>query len=178
MTSVLQPYYDCLRAAIFAYELTAMPMLTGTLITATGFLPIGIAKSTVGEYTFAIFAVTVIALLASWVASVIFVPLLGTWLLKTPPHVAHARENAIENRRENTLEHSHENAAENTGELHDNFNTPFYMTFRRLVAWCVRRRWLTIGATALVFALGMAGMGRVQQQFFPDSTRPEILVSL
>lgn len=178
MVRKMEEGYDRLRAATFAYELTAMPMLTGTLITATGFLPIGIAKSTVGEYTFAIFAVTVIALLVSWVASVIFVPLLGTWLLKTPPHVAHARENAIENRRENTLENSHENAAENTGELHDNFNTPFYMAFRRLVAWCVRRRWLTIGATALVFALGMAGMGRVQQQFFPDSTRPEILVSL
>ena len=101
MVRKMEEGYDRLRAATFAYELTAMPMLTGTLITATGFLPIGIAKSTVGEYTFAIFAVTVIALLASWVASVIFVPLLGTWLLKIPPHVAHARENAIENRREN-----------------------------------------------------------------------------
>ncbi len=159
MVRKMEEGYDRLRAATFAYELTAMPMLTGTLITATGFLPIGIAKSTVGEYTFAIFAVTVIALLASWVASVIFVPLLGTWLLKTPPHVAHAQNNGHEN-------------------VHDNFDTPFYMAFRRLVAWCVLHRWLTIGATVAVFALGMAGMSRVQQQFFPDSTRPEILVSL
>ena len=115
MVRKMEEGYDRLRAATFAYELTAMPMLTGTLITATGFLPIGIAKSTVGEYTFAIFAVTVIALLASWVASVIFVPLLGTWLLKTPPHVAHAQNNGHEN-------------------VHDNFDTPFYMAFRRLVA--------------------------------------------
>ena len=74
-----------MRAATFAYEVTAMPMLTGTLITAAGFLPIGMAKSTVGEYTFAIFAVTVIALVLSWWVSVYFVPYLGTLLLKAKP---------------------------------------------------------------------------------------------
>jgi len=77
MVRKMEEGYDKFRAATFAYELTAMPMLTGTLITAAGFLPIGIAKSTVGEYTFAIFAVTVIALLVSWVASVYFVPYLA-----------------------------------------------------------------------------------------------------
>ncbi len=154
------------RAATFAYEITAIPMLTGTLITATGFLPIGIAKSMTGEYTFAIFAVTVIALLVSWVASVVFVPLLGAWLLRVPPHVAAARAQAL-----------------NSGEApahepHEVFDTPFYNSFRRLVRWCVVHRWLTIGATVALFALGVLGMGKVQQQFFPDSSRPEILVDL
>jgi multidrug efflux pump subunit AcrB len=90
MVRKMEEGYDKVRAATFAYELTAMPMLTGTLITAAGFLPIGIAKSMTGEYTFAIFAVTVIALVLSWIVSVYFVPYLGTLLLKVPPHVAAA----------------------------------------------------------------------------------------
>lgn len=157
MVLKLEEGYDKMRAATFAYELTAMPMLTGTLITAAGFLPIGIAKSAVGEYTFAIFAVTVIALVLSWLASVYFVPYLGTLLLKRPPHVA---------------------AAGVTDHPHEVFDSPFYTAFRRLVHWCVEHRWTTIGATLLTFALGIAGMGVVQQQFFPDSNRPEILVDL
>ena len=88
MVRKLEEGYDKARAATFAYEATAMPMLTGTLITAVGFLPIGMAKSTVGEYTFAIFAVTAAALLISWLVSVYFVPYLGTLLLKTKPHAA------------------------------------------------------------------------------------------
>lgn len=157
MVLKLEEGYDKMRAATFAYELTAMPMLTGTLITAAGFLPIGIAKSAVGEYTFAIFAVTVIALVLSWLASVYFVPYLGTLLLKRPPHVV---------------------AAGVTDHPHEVFDSPFYTAFRRLVHWCVEHRWTTIGATLLTFALGIAGMGVVQQQFFPDSNRPEILVDL
>ena len=78
MVRKLEEGYDKVRAATFAYEATAMPMLTGTLITAVGFLPIGLAQSTVGEYTFAIFAVTAAALLISWLVSVYFVPYLGT----------------------------------------------------------------------------------------------------
>ena len=85
MVRKMEEGYDKVRAATFAYEITAMPMLTGTLITAAGFLPIGMAKSTVGEYTFAIFAVTVIALVLSWLVSVYFVPYLGTLLLKPKP---------------------------------------------------------------------------------------------
>ena len=85
MVRKMEEGYDKVRAATFAYEITAMPMLTGTLITAAGFLPIGMAKSTVGEYTFAIFAVTVIALVLSWLVSVYFVPYLGTLLLKAKP---------------------------------------------------------------------------------------------
>jgi len=153
MVRKMEEGYDRVRAATFAYEVTAMPMLTGTLITAAGFLPIGMAKSTVGEYTYAIFAVTVAALVLSWWVSVYFVPYLGTLLLKVKPH------------------------AEN-GDAHELFDGPFYANFRRAVTWCVEHRWKAIAATVLLFALGIVGMGRVQQQFFPDSSRPEILVDL
>ncbi|MDM0042115.1 efflux RND transporter permease subunit [Variovorax sp. J22G21] len=153
MVRKMEEGYDKVRAATFAYDVTAMPMLTGTLITAAGFLPIGIAKSVTGEYTFAIFAVTVIALVLSWIVSVYFVPYLGTLLLKVKPHDPDAPP-------------------------HELFDSPFYNTFRRAVNWCVEYRWLTIAATVLIFALGIVGMGKVQQQFFPDSSRPEILVDL
>jgi multidrug efflux pump len=86
MVRKMEEGYDKVRAATFAYDVTAKPMLTGTLITAAGFLPIGLAKSVTGEYTFAIFAVTVIALVLSWIVSVYFVPYLGTLLLKVKPH--------------------------------------------------------------------------------------------
>ncbi|RRD56621.1 efflux RND transporter permease subunit [Comamonadaceae bacterium OH2545_COT-014] len=179
MVRKMEQGYDKLRAATFAYEITAMPMLTGTLITAVGFLPIGLAKSTVGEYTFAIFAVTVIALLVSWVASVVFVPLLGAWLLRTPPHVAQAAQARLNGAQAAGGDAPAPGAlAAHDEEPHEVFDTPFYASFRRLVRWCVVHRWLTIGATAALFALGMLGMGKVQQQFFPDSSRPEILVDL
>lgn len=153
MVRKMEEGYDRVRAATFAYEVTAMPMLTGTLITAAGFLPIGMAKSTVGEYTFAIFAVTVIALVLSWWVSVYFVPYLGTLLLQVKPHVGKAGE-------------------------HELFDGPFYRHFRTAVTWCVEYRWKAIGITIFIFAMGIVGMGRVQQQFFPDSSRPEILVDL
>ncbi|MBV8502396.1 MAG: efflux RND transporter permease subunit [Paucibacter sp.] len=152
MVRKLEEGYDKMRAATFAYELTAMPMLTGTLITAVGFLPIGMARSMTGEYTFAIFAVTAAALLISWLVSVYFVPYLGALLLKTKP--AHA------------------------GEVHEHFDSPFYNTFRKIVGWCVEHRWKTIVMMVLLFVLGLGGMKLVQQQFFPDSSRPEILVDL
>ncbi|MBT9463625.1 efflux RND transporter permease subunit [Hydrogenophaga sp.] len=151
MVRKLEEGYSMVRAATFTWEATAMPMLTGTLITAAGFLPIGLANSTTGEYTFAIFAVTVIALLLSWVVAVFFVPYLGVRLLKVKPHV---------------------------GEVHEVFDGPFYVRFRAVVDWCVQHRWITIGATVLTFVLGIVGMGQVQQQFFPDSSRPEILVDV
>ena len=169
MVLKLEEGYDKVRAATFAYEITAMPMLTGTLITAAGFLPIGIAKSVTGEYTFAIFAVTVIALVLSWIVSVYFVPYLGTLLLKPPPSRAtqgHALQGAGEAPEENLTGH------------HEVFNSPFYSAFRRLLNWCVAHRWITIGVTVLTFALGIVGMGKVQQQFFPDSSRPEIIVDI
>ena len=153
MVRKIEEGYDKVRAATFAYEITAMPMLTGTLITAVGFLPIGIARSTVGEYTFAIFGVTVLALLVSWVVSVYFVPYLGTVLLKTK-------------------------STQDGAEHQEVFDTPFYNAFRRTVNWCVQYRWITIGLMVLTFALGIGGMGRVQQQFFPDSSRPEVLMDV
>ncbi len=163
MVTKMEEGYDKVRAATFAYEVTAMPMLTGTLITAAGFLPIGMAKSQTGEYTFAIFGVTVIALVISWVVSVYFVPYLGTLLLKVKPHPHHDESASL---------------ASHPGEISAVHNTPFYKVFRATVNWCVQHRWVTIGATVLIFALGIVGMGKVQQQFFPDSSRPEILVDI
>src|SRR4029450_6905823 len=104
-------------------------------------------------YTFAIFAVTAAALLISWLLSVYFVPYLGPLLLKTKPHAA-------------------------SEQPHELFDTPFYERFRRLVNWCVQHRWITIGLTIGTLVLGLAGMGKVQQQFFPDSSRLEILAHL
>ena len=152
MVRKLEEGHDRVRAATFTYELVSMPMLTGTLITAAGFLPIGLAKSVTGEYTFAIFAVTSAALVISWVVSVYFVPYLGFLMLRNRQRPA--------------------------GDVHDLFDTPFYSRFRRVVDWCVQHRWITIGLTVATFAAGLAGMGKVQQQFFPDSSRPEILVDL
>ena len=152
MVRKLEEGHDKVYAATYAYDVTSMPMLTGTLITAAGFLPIGLAKSVTGEYTFAIFAVTSAALVISWIVSVYFVPWLGAALLKTRPH-AH-------------------------GQAHETFDTPFYARFRKVVSGCVRHRWWTIAATVALFAAGLFGMGKVQQQFFPDSSRPEILVDL
>jgi multidrug efflux pump len=163
MVRKMEEGYDKVRAATFAYEITAMPMLTGTLITAAGFLPIGIAKSVTGEYTFAIFAVTVIALVLSWFVSVYFVPYLGMLILKAPAHVKQL---------------AHDEHAGADGEVHELFDSGFYNVFRKAVNWCVQYRWITIGATVLVFALGIVGMGKVQQQFFPDSSRPEIVVDI
>jgi multidrug efflux pump subunit AcrB len=153
MVRKLEEGYDRVRAATFAYEATAMPMLTGTLITAVGFLPIGLAQSTVGEYTFAIFAVTAAALLISWFVSVYFVPYLGVRLLRTKPHA-------------------------DGDQPHELFDSPFYARFRATVSWCVQHRWITIGLTIATLVLGLLGMGKVQNQFFPDSSRPEILIDL
>jgi len=154
MVHKLEEGYDKVRAATAAYEITAMPMLTGTLITAVGFLPIGMANSAVGEYTFAIFAVTAAALIVSWVVSVYFVPYLGQWLLRTKPKMVLG------------------------GAQVDLYDTPFYRRFKGLVNWCVAHRWATIGLTIGALVLGFVGMGKVQQQFFPDSSRLEILADL
>jgi multidrug efflux pump subunit AcrB len=154
MVRKMEEGYDRMKAVTAAYELTAMPMLTGTLITAVGFLPIGIAKSAVGEYTFAIFAVTAAALIISWFVSVLFVPYLGFLLLKKPAH------------------------ATPEGTQHEHFDTPFYERFKTVVAWCIDHRKKAIMATVATFVLGIVGMSQVQQQFFPDSSRPEILVDI
>lgn len=154
MVRKLEEGDDRVKAVTAAYELTAMPMLTGTLITAVGFLPIGIAKSAVGEYTFAIFAVTAAALIISWFVSVLFVPYLGFLFLKTSEHIV------------------------SNGQQHEHFDTPFYQRFKTIVAWCIDHRRKAIMATVASFLLGIVGMSQVQQQFFPDSSRPEILVDI
>ena len=140
-------------AATFAYTSTAMPMLTGTLITAAGFLPIGFAKSAAGEYTFSMFSVNALALLISWFVAVLFTPYIGYILLKVKP------------------------AASADGH-HELFDTPFYNRLRRLVNWCVDWRKTTIALTLAGFFLGVFGFRFIEQQFFPDSSRLELMVEL
>ncbi|MGT2429124.1 efflux RND transporter permease subunit [Cupriavidus basilensis] len=152
MVRKLEEGFSKMEAATFAYTSTAMPMLTGTLITAAGFLPVGLARSTVGEYTFAIFAVTAMALVLSWLAAVYFTPYLGYLLLKSRP------------------------AGE--GEQHEVFDTPFYNRFRQLVNWCVTWRKTVIVITLVAFGLGLYAFKFVEKQFFPDSSRPELMVEL
>jgi len=141
------------EAATFAYTSTAMPMLTGTLITAAGFLPIGLAKSAAGEYTFSMFSVNAIALIISWFVAVVFTPYIGFLILKVKPHAP--------------------------GEAgHEVFDTPGFQRFRRIVTWCVEWRKTTIGLSLLVFFLGVYGFNFIEKQFFPDSSRPELMVEM
>ncbi|MFO1345127.1 MAG: efflux RND transporter permease subunit [Rhodocyclaceae bacterium] len=155
MVVKMEQGWDRFRAATFAYTSTAFPMLTGTLITAAGFMPVGFAKSGAGEYTFSIFAVVTIALLVSWGVAVVFTPYLGYKLLD-PAKLA-AKHQAHE----------------------DIYETGFYRRFRSVVEWCVQRRWLVIGATLGAFVLALVAFnGGVQKQFFPASSRPELLVDL
>ena len=136
------------QAATFAYHSTAFPMLTGTLVTVAGFVPIGLNNSSAGEYTFTLFAVIAVAMLVSWVVAVLFAPVLGVHILsaKVKPK------------------------SETPGRLAQVFNSG--------LLWCMRNRWWTIGATVLMFVMAVFGMGLVQNQFFPASDRPEILVDL
>lgn len=151
MAVKLEQGYDRLRAASFAWTSTAFPMLTGTLITAAGFLPIATAASSTGEYTRSIFQVVTIALLASWVAAVVFVPYLGDKLLPARP-TAHKE--------------------------HDPYQSRFYRRLRDLVESCMRRRYLVIMATVTLFAASIALFGLVPQQFFPSSTRTELMLDM
>ncbi|RDI50514.1 multidrug efflux pump subunit AcrB [Microvirga subterranea] len=136
------------HAATFAYTSTAFPMLTGTLVTVAGFVPIGFARSAAGEYTFSIFAVVAIALIVSWIVAVLFAPLLGVWILKKPK-TAHSGEPG-----------------------------PVMRAFRRLLILAMRARWITILATLVLFGAALYGTRFVPQQFFPSSDRPELLVDL
>ena len=156
MVVKMEQGWDRFRAATFAYTSTAFPMLTGTLITAAGFTPVGFARSGAGEYTFSIFAVVTIALLVSWLVAVLFTPFIGYKLLNAEQLLAKGQEHG--------------------GNIYD---TPFYRRVRATVDTCVRRRWWVIGATVLAFvlALGVFATG-VQKQFFPASSRPELLVDL
>ncbi len=148
MVTRLEHGDDKEHAATFAYTSTAFPMLTGTLVTVAGFVPIGFAHSAAGEYTFSIFAVVAIALIASWVVAVLFAPLLGVWILKKPKAV-----------------HSEEPG-------------PIMRTFRRFLVLAMRARWVTVLVTLGLFGAALYGMRLVPQQFFPSSDRPELLVDL
>ena len=149
MARKLEEGFGRFRAATFAYTSTAFPMLTGTLITAVGFLPIATAKSTTGEYTFAIFAVVTLALLISWIAAVAATPFIGHWLLK-----------------------------DRRSDAHEVFDSRFYRGLRALIEFCMRHRWVTILATIVAFGGGVVGMQATEKQFFPSSDRAEILVEL
>ncbi|MDD5113192.1 MAG: efflux RND transporter permease subunit [Methylobacter sp.] len=151
MARKLEEGWDRINAATYAYRATAFPMLTGTLITIVGFLPVGLAQSQAGEYTVAIFQVMAISLLLSWLGAVVFTPYLGFLLLKVQPHSA-----------------GH----------HDLFDTPFYNRLRHWVAWCVEHRKKVIIATVALFGIGVATLTQVPEQFFPLSNRPEVIIDL
>jgi multidrug efflux pump len=173
MASKMEQGWDRTKAAAFAYTSTAMPMLSGTLVTAAGFLPIATAASSTGEYTRSMFQVVVIALLVSWLAAVIFVPYLGYRLLPDFKD-SHGQTSGLKR----VLARVMKRREQATAISHDLYQTPFYCRFRALVAACVRHRWLVILLTAAIFALSIFGFKFVQQQFFPDSTRPELIVDL
>lgn len=135
-------------AAVYAYKTLAFAMLAGTLVTIAGFVPIGFAQSSAGEYTFSIFAVVGIALIASWFVAMIFAPLLGTMLLRPPKVNRSAEPNFV------------------------------LRAYRRVLAAAIRARWLTIGVTLGFFALSIMLLGLVPRQFFPPSDRVELLVDL
>jgi multidrug efflux pump subunit AcrB len=158
MAVKLEQGFDRMKAAAFAYAHTAFPMLSGTLVTVAGFLPIALARSSTGEYTRSIFQVSAIALLLSWLAAVIVIPLLGYRLLP-------------ERRRDHASE-------EPARAAQDVYGAPFYQRFRRWVTWCVDHRWGVIAGTVSAFALSLGAFTLVPRQFFPSSDRPELLVDL
>lgn len=172
MASKMEQGWDRVKAASFAFTSTAMPMLTGTLVTVAGFLPIATAVSSTGEYTRSIFQVSAIALVISWFAAVIFVPYLGYHLLPDYAHQPKPSRLKLWLSTRLKLSSSTEN------HHHDIYNTAFYRAFRSLVTLCVRYRKTVIVITLAAFVLSIAGFGKVQQQFFPDSTRLELIVDL
>ncbi|SDS44674.1 efflux RND transporter permease subunit [Pseudomonas prosekii] len=157
MAIKMEQGFDRIKAASYAWTSTAFPMLTGTLITAAGFLPIATAQSGTGEYTRSIFQVVTIALLASWIAAVVFVPYLGEKLL---PDLAKIH------------------AAKHGAGQPDPYATPFYQRVRRLVEWCVRWRKTVITLTVVLFLASIVLFRFVPQQFFPASGRLELMVDL
>ena len=136
------------KAATFAYDTLAFPMLTGSFITAAGFVPIGFARSSAGEYTFSIFAVVSIALIVSWFVAVLFAPLLGVWLLRVPKQEKDPKPSRIMG------------------------------AFRALLLTAMRRRWITVAITLACFVASLLAMPLVPRQFFPASDRPELVVDL
>jgi len=160
MVTKLEAGWERVRAAEFAWQSTAFPMLTGTLVTAAGFLPVGFAVSAVGEYAGGIFWVVAIALVASWFVAVIFTPYLGLKLL--PDFAArHAKKHG-----------------DKPIDPHAMYQTRLYRGLRAIITWCVDHRFVVVLATIGVFVASIIGFGRVQQQFFPLSERPELFFEL
>jgi len=156
MVVKMEQGWDRFKAATFAYTSTAFPMLTGTLITAAAFTPVGFSKSAASEYTFSIFAVVTTALLVSWIVAVVFTPYLGYRLLDPAKLIAKAQRHGA-----------------------DVYDTPFYRRLRAVVEWCLRNRWKVILATVLIFVLSIVAFGKfVQQQFFPAASRLELMVDV
>lgn len=178
MAIKMEQGYSRMKAAGYAWTSTAFPMLTGTLITAAGFLPIATAASSTGEYTRSIFQVVTIALIVSWVAAVLFVPYLGDKLLpdfNNAPQKAPWYQRLIARLRKQP---EPEPVVHHAGEHFDPYQTGFYQRFRQLVNWCVTYRKTVIAVTVGIFVLSVAMFKVVPQQFFPPSNRAEILVDL
>ena len=199
MAIKMEQGWDRMRAASFAYTSTAFPMLTGTIITAAGFLPIATAKSGTGEYTRSIFQVTSLALIISWFAAVIFIPYFGYkflpdykngvpvitprirrlagWVARVPLIGKRLALRIVPTDATHANDHgaSHNPA---THVDHDVYGRPFYVRFRAVVAWCVTHRKTVLLATLLLFFTSIFAFNFVQQQFFPSSTRVELLVDI
>ena len=149
MIRKLEEGVDRFKAATFAYTSTAFPMLTGTLVTVAGFLPVGFAKSGAGEYCFTLFAVVAISLLVSWIVAVVFIPYVGNFMLKEKP----------------------------AGEVQHQ-ESRMTAWFRARLVWALERRKRVLVATAVLFVLSLGAFSFIEQEFFPASDRPELLVSL
>jgi multidrug efflux pump len=181
MSVKLEQGWTRVRAAAFAYTSTAFPMLTGTLVTVSGFLPIALAKSGTGEYTRSIFEVSAIALLVSWLAAVIVIPLLGYHML--PEHHQRAKPGEewwarwLPQRWNETRRARAAAVVHHEGDI-EIYETPFYLRFRGWLDFCLKNRFLVLGATVALFVVSLAGFGLVPKQFFPSSDRPELLVDL
>ncbi|ENV07075.1 hypothetical protein F967_00435 [Acinetobacter sp. CIP 102637] len=176
MAIKMEQGYSRLKAAGFAWQTTAFPMLTGTLITAAGFLPIATAQSGTGEYTRSIFQVVTIALIVSWIAAVLFVPYLGEKLL--PDFTKQQQKAAWYLRLWARLRKQPEPVVEAHGTHHDPYQSRFYQSFRNVVEICITYRKTVIAITVGIFVLSVAMFKLVPQQFFPPSNRAEILVDL
>jgi len=186
MATKMEQGYDRLRAASFAWESTAFPMLTGTLITAAGFLPIATAASSTGEYTRSLFQVVTIALVVSWIAAVLFIPYLGDKMLPDlfnpqPPKPGSLSARWHAKRQQWAARYpalANLIAPPQHGHDHDPYQRPFYRSFRRFLDGCLRHRWWVIAATIALFVFSLMMFRFVPQQFFPDSTRPELMVDI
>ncbi|HAV3917716.1 TPA: efflux RND transporter permease subunit [Acinetobacter baumannii] len=178
MAIKMEQGYSRIKAAGFAWKATAFPMLTGTLITAAGFLPIATAQSSTGEYTRSIFQVVTIALLVSWVAAVLFVPYLGEKLLPDFTKTGHQAPWYVRLWARITKKPQPQSVAISQDHHYDPYQSSFYLRFRKMVEFCVTYRKTVIATTVGIFVLSVLMFKMVPQQFFPPSNRAEILVDL